>query len=72
MGSTHRGDPANPPCPGQERYSKATGPSPARLHRGPLNRYPEPMAHDLEACEPSHRLSAISLLSNPRNLEFKL
>ena len=38
-----------------------------------LKRYPEPMAHGPEACEPSHPLtpavSGISLFSNPRNLE---
>ena len=35
MGRTHWGDPADPPGQWQERYSKATGLSPARLHRGP-------------------------------------
>ena len=35
MGPTHWGDPADPPGQWQERYSTATGPSPARLHRGP-------------------------------------
>ena len=38
-----------------------------------LKRYPEPMAHGPEACEPSQPLtpavSGISLFSNPRNLE---
>ena len=35
-----------------------------------LKRYPEPMAHGPEACEPSHpAVSGISLFSNPRNLE---
>ena len=34
MGWTHRGDPADPPGQGQERYSKDTGLSPTRLHSG--------------------------------------
>ena len=42
-------------------------------HSQILKRYPEPMAHGPEACEPSHLLtpavSGISLFSNPRNLE---
>ena len=43
MGRTHRGDPADPPGQWQERYSKATGPSPARLHRGPWQTSPGAM-----------------------------
>ena len=35
QGRTHWGDPDDPPEWWQERYSEATGPSPARLHRGP-------------------------------------
>ena len=42
------------------------------LRRG-VKRYPEPMAHGPEACEPSHPLtpavSRTSLFSNPRDLE---
>ena len=43
MGRTHWGDPADPPGQWQERYSKATGPSPARLHRGPWQTSPGAM-----------------------------
>ena len=43
MGRTHWGDPADPPGQWQERYSKATGPSPTRLHRGPWQTSPEAM-----------------------------
>ena len=40
---THWGDPADPPGQWQERYSKAGGPSPARLHRGPWQTSPGAM-----------------------------
>ena len=43
QGQTHCGDPAGPPGQWQERYSKATGPSPARLHRGPWQTSPGAM-----------------------------
>ena len=43
MGRTHWGDPADPPGQMQERYSKASGPSPARLHRGPWQTSPGAM-----------------------------
>ena len=43
MGRTHWGDPADPPGQWQERYSKASGPSPARLHRGPWQTSPGAM-----------------------------
>ena len=43
MGRTHWGDPADPPGQWQERYSKAAGPSPARLHRGPWQTSPGAM-----------------------------
>ena len=43
MGRTHWGDPADPPGQWQERYSKATGLSPARLHRGPWQTSPGAM-----------------------------
>ena len=43
MSRTHWGDPADPPGQWQERYSKATGPSPARLHRGPWQTSPGAM-----------------------------
>ena len=43
MGRTHLGDPADPPGQWQEPYSKATGPSPARLHRGPWHTSPGAM-----------------------------
>ena len=43
MGRTHWGDPADPPGQRQKRYSKATGPSPARLHRGPWQTSPGAM-----------------------------
>ena len=40
QGRTHWGDLAGPPGQWQERYSKTAGPSPARLHRGPLQTSP--------------------------------
>ena len=43
MGRTHWGDPADSPGQWQERYSKATGPSPARLHRRPWQTSPGAM-----------------------------
>ena len=43
MDRTHWGDPTDPPGQWQERYSKATGPSPARLHRGPWQMSPGAM-----------------------------
>ena len=43
QGRTHWGDQADPPGQWQERYSKATGPSPARLHRGPWQTSPGAM-----------------------------
>ena len=43
MDRTHWGDPADPPGQWQEWYSKATGPSPARLHRGPWQTSPGAM-----------------------------
>ena len=43
MGRTHWGDPADPPAQWQERYSTATGPSPARLHPGPWQTSPGAM-----------------------------
>ena len=43
MGRTHWGDPADPPGQWQERYSKAAGPSPARLHQGPWQTSPGAM-----------------------------
>ena len=43
MGWTQRGDLADPPGQGQERYSKATGPSRERLHRGTCQTSPGAM-----------------------------
>ena len=43
MGQTRWGDPADPAGQWQERYSKATVPSPARLHRGPWQMSPGAM-----------------------------
>ena len=43
QGQTHWGDLAGPPGHWQERYSKAAGPSPARLHRGPWQTSPGAM-----------------------------
>ena len=43
QGRTHWGDPANQSGQWQERYSKATGPSQARLHRGPWQTSPGAM-----------------------------
>ena len=40
QGRTHWGDPAGPPGQWQERYSEATGPNPAVLHRGPWQTSP--------------------------------
>ena len=48
MGRTHWGDPADPPGQWQERYSKATGPSPFRLHRGPWQTSPGTMEATVE------------------------
>ena len=43
MGRTHWGDPADPLGQWQERYSNATGPSPAKLHQGPWQTSPGAM-----------------------------
>ena len=43
MGGTHWGDPADQPGQQQRRYPKATGPSPARVHRGPWQTSPRAM-----------------------------
>ena len=42
-GRTHWGDSAAPPDQWQKRYSKAAGPSPARLHQGPWQTPPGAM-----------------------------
>ena len=50
QGRTHRGDAAEPRGQGQERYSKATGPSPARLHRRPWQTSPGAMEANDDRC----------------------
>ena len=62
MGRKHWGDPADPPGGQQRRYPKATGPSPARLHRDHGKRHLEPWKQPLTG-EPVHSPIGGRLLS---------
>ena len=44
-----------PGCPSRGQYPGAAK-NPLKTPPNPLKRYPEPMAHGLEVCEPSHLL----------------